>query len=134
MHKLYEISEQVCRNLPDELPDGSGIKLVGTDPLRPTSNQVTTSGIHFVTSRGKIVLQGIAATPQRDLQPCRKILYIVADCRESRPFPFDRDAKRIDRFLLDSGAIAYGKTKADLDIIIAQWHIENGVINRMISL
>ncbi len=122
MHqRLYQIPEQVCRNLPDELSDASGIKIIGTDPLQPSPSQPTTSGIHFVTERGKIVLQSVAAAPQSDKEARREILYVMADCRDSRPLLFDRDLKRIESFLVASGAASCPVGTDGLESAVAQW-------------
>jgi hypothetical protein len=126
MHqRLYQIPEQVCRNLPDELPDALGIKIIGTDPLRPSPNQATTSGFQFVTDRGKIVLQGIAAGPRNDPEAHREILYVMADCRDPRPLFSDRDLERIESFLVAAGAASYPVGTAGLESAVAQWLVDH---------
>ena len=119
--KLYQLPEQVCRNLPDELPDASEIKIVGTDPLRPLPNEPTASGIHFVTNSGKIVLQGIAAAPHSDPEARRELLYFLADYRDSRPMLFDRDMKRVERFLIAIGGQRVSERTAGPESTVEQW-------------
>tara|TARA_R110002096_G_scaffold434313_2_gene655479 strand:+ start:1168 stop:1587 length:420 start_codon:yes stop_codon:yes gene_type:complete len=122
---LYQIPEQVCRNLPDELPNASEIKIIGTDPLRPSPEQPTTSGILFVTQKGKIVLQCVAVAPQSDPEASRVILYALADCRVSRPFFPDRDMKRIESFLTAVGATYCAVGSAGLESSVAQWRADH---------
>ena len=122
--KLYQLNEKVCRNLPDELPEYSSIKIKGADSIRATSTQPTTSGIHFVTSRGGIALQGVAARPEQSIDFNRDLLYVWCDCREGTSL-IDRDTKRIEDFLHSQGAVFISQLPEGLESTISHWLAES---------
>lgn len=109
MHEFYSIPEQVCRNLPDEIPGRSGIRIVGVDFLRPTESQPTASSILFVTSRRTIVLLGVGPSiPESDPGVRRDMLYALLYYKTLRSLIFDRNPRCVKSFLRSIGATLLG--------------------------
>jgi hypothetical protein len=126
MHqKLYQIPEEACHCLPKILPGEPAIRLIASDSLCPTPNQATASTIQFITNRGPVILQGVAASPLSQGTPTRTLLFVMLYNRDTRPLFFDRDLKRIKRFLGSLGAIEYRNKSSTHEQAVAQWKSDN---------